>query len=288
MSGIGATLIRGHGRLDGARRVAVTAPGGETSALTARHAVVVCTGSRPVLPDLPGIDEARPWTNRQATDSGYVPERLAVVGAGGVGVEMATAWQGLGSQVTLLARGSGPAAPDGTLCGRTHRSRPRRGGRGRARRGIGPRAAPARRRAAIPRIGRRLRVGRQRDTFRDGPRAAHRRHRAGDHRTDARQLARRRRHLPSAGHRGRVALRGRRRQSPCPADPSGQVPGPHRRCGDRSARGGHAVGHRTVGPACHHRRPLRRATGLLHRSRSRRGRPDGATGRAARTPGAHG
>ncbi len=107
VSGIGATLIRGHGRLHGARRVAVTAPDGETSALTARHAVVVCTGSRPVLPDLPGIDEARPWTNRQATDSGYVPERLAVVGAGGVGVEMATAWQGLGSQVTLLARGPG-------------------------------------------------------------------------------------------------------------------------------------------------------------------------------------
>ncbi|OBF49588.1 pyridine nucleotide-disulfide oxidoreductase [Mycobacterium sp. 852002-53434_SCH5985345] len=107
VGGIGATLVRGHGRLDGPRRVAVTASDGATSVLTARHAVVICTGSRPVLPDLPGIDEARPWTNRQATDSSNVPERLAVVGAGGVGVEMATAWQGLGSQVTLLARGSG-------------------------------------------------------------------------------------------------------------------------------------------------------------------------------------
>ena len=36
-----------------------------------------------------------------------MPDRLAIVGAGGVGVEMATAWQGLGSSVTLLARGSG-------------------------------------------------------------------------------------------------------------------------------------------------------------------------------------
>ncbi|OBG38757.1 NAD(P)/FAD-dependent oxidoreductase [Mycobacterium sp. E3198] len=105
--GLGATLIRGHGRLAGPRRVAVSAPGGEQPALTARHAVVVCTGSRPALPDLPGIAEAKPWTNREATDSSYVPERLAVVGAGGVGVEMATAWQGLGSRVTLLARGSG-------------------------------------------------------------------------------------------------------------------------------------------------------------------------------------
>lgn len=107
VSGIGATLIRGHGRLDGARRVVVTDGAGERLALTARHAVVICTGSRSALPDLPGLAEAMPWTNRRATDSSAVPERMAVVGAGGVGVEMATAWQGLGSQVTLLVRGSG-------------------------------------------------------------------------------------------------------------------------------------------------------------------------------------
>jgi dihydrolipoamide dehydrogenase len=107
VAGIGATLIRGHGRLDGARRVTVSASDGNEVTLSARHAVVVCTGSRAALPDVPGIGDARPWTNRQATDSSYVPRRLAVVGAGGVGVEMATAWQGLGSSVTLLARGSG-------------------------------------------------------------------------------------------------------------------------------------------------------------------------------------
>src|SRR6201996_7540507 len=105
--GIGATLVRGHGRLDGPRRVKVTAADGAVSVLTARHAVIICTGSRAALPDLPGIAEARPWTNRKATDSSAVPNRLAVVGAGGVGVEMATAWCGLGASVTLLARGSG-------------------------------------------------------------------------------------------------------------------------------------------------------------------------------------
>ena len=107
VAGIGATLVRGHGRLEGPRRIVVTTSSGAQTALTARHAVVICTGSRPVLPDLPGMTEARPWTNRKATDSSEVPARLAVIGAGGVGVEMATAWQGLGSSVTLLARGSG-------------------------------------------------------------------------------------------------------------------------------------------------------------------------------------
>jgi dihydrolipoamide dehydrogenase len=53
---------------------------------------------------VPGIEEARPWTNREGTDSSHVPGRLAIVGGGGVGVEMATLWQGLGAQVTLLAR----------------------------------------------------------------------------------------------------------------------------------------------------------------------------------------
>ena len=67
--------------------------------------MIVCTGSTAAVPDLPGVAEAKPWTNRRATDSSSVPERLAVVGAGGVGVEMATAWRGLGSTVTLLARG---------------------------------------------------------------------------------------------------------------------------------------------------------------------------------------
>ncbi|CAM4206730.1 Mercuric reductase [Mycobacterium basiliense] len=106
VEGIGATLIRGHGRLDGPRRVVVTTPSSREVVLAVRHAVVVCTGSRPALPDLPGLTEARPWTNREATDSSDVPNRLAVVGGGGVAVEMATAWQGLGSKVTLLARGS--------------------------------------------------------------------------------------------------------------------------------------------------------------------------------------
>jgi dihydrolipoamide dehydrogenase len=107
LKGIGADLVRGHARLDGARRVAVETPDGSTVTLTARHAVAVCTGSVPAFPELAGLAEARPWTNRQATDVHEVPARLAIVGGGGVGVEMATAWHGLGSQVTLLAQDDG-------------------------------------------------------------------------------------------------------------------------------------------------------------------------------------
>ncbi|MFJ7417677.1 dihydrolipoyl dehydrogenase family protein [Streptomyces uncialis] len=103
----GADLYRGQGRLDGPRRVTVTDPDGVTRTLTARHAVAVCTGSRAIVPPLPGLAEARPWTSREATSADHAPGRLVVVGGGVVGVEMATAWQGLGSQVTLLVRGGG-------------------------------------------------------------------------------------------------------------------------------------------------------------------------------------
>lgn len=107
LEGIGADIHRGTGRLTGPREVTVTAPDGIEHHLTARHAVAVCTGTRAVVPDLPGIVEARPWTSREATSAEKVPGRLAVVGGGVVGVEMATVWQALGAQVTLLIRGGG-------------------------------------------------------------------------------------------------------------------------------------------------------------------------------------
>jgi len=65
LKSIGAELVRGQGRLAGPRRVAVETPGGETVPLTARHAVVIATGSRPAMPELAGLAEARPWTNRE-------------------------------------------------------------------------------------------------------------------------------------------------------------------------------------------------------------------------------
>ncbi|WP_329327722.1 NAD(P)/FAD-dependent oxidoreductase [Streptomyces mirabilis] len=103
----GIDLLRGHGRLAGEREVSVETPAGDTVRLRARHAVAVCTDSRADLPPLPGIENLRPWTSREATSAQQPPRRLVIVGAGVVGVEMATAWQALGSRVTLLARGDG-------------------------------------------------------------------------------------------------------------------------------------------------------------------------------------
>ncbi|WP_405486622.1 dihydrolipoyl dehydrogenase family protein [Streptomyces sp. NBC_00096] len=107
LESVGAHVYRGHGRLYGVRKVAVTSPEGEHHVLSARHAVVVATGTRAVIPDVPGLADARPWTSREATSAQAAPGRLLIVGGSVVAAEMATAWQALGSQVTLLVRGSG-------------------------------------------------------------------------------------------------------------------------------------------------------------------------------------
>ncbi|MEV0064212.1 NAD(P)/FAD-dependent oxidoreductase [Nocardia sp. NPDC050718] len=99
-------LVRGHGRLDGPKQVSVRTPDGGTVRLTARCAVALCTGTSAALPPLPELDTLRPWTSREATAAQTVPDRLAILGAGVVAVEMATAWQALGARVTLIARES--------------------------------------------------------------------------------------------------------------------------------------------------------------------------------------
>ncbi|WP_354511190.1 dihydrolipoyl dehydrogenase family protein [Oerskovia enterophila] len=113
LDGAGISLVRGLGRLVGPRLVEVSPEDPDadvddlpaTRLLAARHAVIVATGSVPVLPDTPGLAETDPWSSREATSVQDVPSSLVVIGGGVVGVEMATAFTDLGSKVTLLSRG---------------------------------------------------------------------------------------------------------------------------------------------------------------------------------------
>jgi dihydrolipoamide dehydrogenase len=99
----GITLVRGVGRLDGERRVVVRERDGGESRWTASRAVVLATGSRPVIPPVPGLAEAQPWDNRSATAMTEVPRRLAVLGGGPVGAELAQAVKRLGAaEVTVV------------------------------------------------------------------------------------------------------------------------------------------------------------------------------------------
>jgi pyruvate/2-oxoglutarate dehydrogenase complex dihydrolipoamide dehydrogenase (E3) component len=90
-------LLRGTAFLAGPGRVRV-----DGSELSAEH-VVLATGSEPVIPPVPGLREAEGiWTNREATGLQEVPDRLLVLGAGPVGVEMAQAVARLGASVAVV------------------------------------------------------------------------------------------------------------------------------------------------------------------------------------------
>lgn len=100
---VGADLIRGVGRLAGARRVEVDTPDGGRRTVEAARGVVLATGSRASVPPVEGLADARPWDNRDITTTSTVPGRLVVLGGGAVGVEMAQAFRRLGAaEVTVI------------------------------------------------------------------------------------------------------------------------------------------------------------------------------------------
>jgi dihydrolipoamide dehydrogenase len=105
MDDAGISLARGHGRITGPREVTLTAGDGSTSVLTARQAVVVATGSDPLVPHIDGLRDAKPWTSRDATSATTVPASLAIIGGGVVAAEMATAYAGFDTTVTVISRG---------------------------------------------------------------------------------------------------------------------------------------------------------------------------------------
>ena len=80
----------------GSDRVTVTA-----------ETILINTGSEPTVPDIPGLRESeRTVTSTDLIEATVLPERLAILGGGYLGVEFASIYRRFGSQVTLLSRSS--------------------------------------------------------------------------------------------------------------------------------------------------------------------------------------
>ena len=100
----GITLVRGHGTISGEREVTVTAHDGTLTTIQARQAVVIATGSVPVVPPIEGLDQTPFWGTRELVSAEDVPESITVIGAGVAGTELAQAFSRLGAKVTMIAR----------------------------------------------------------------------------------------------------------------------------------------------------------------------------------------
>ena len=64
--------------------------------------LVICTGSETFIPPIPGIDKAPYWTHRDALDNKELPQSLAIIGGGVIGMEFASFFSSLGVKVTVI------------------------------------------------------------------------------------------------------------------------------------------------------------------------------------------
>jgi len=92
----GCTVLEGHGRFVGPKRVQV---GDE--ALTADK-IFINVGGRAVVPPIPGLDQISYLTNSSMMDVDFLPPHLIVLGGSYVGLEFAQMYRRFGSEVTVV------------------------------------------------------------------------------------------------------------------------------------------------------------------------------------------
>ena len=95
------TVVDGHAQLGGTGKLAILKEGNAVAELVAKH-IVLATGAR--ARQLPGLeaDGERVWTYREAMIPEEMPRSLLVVGSGAIGIEFASFYRQMGTDVTVL------------------------------------------------------------------------------------------------------------------------------------------------------------------------------------------
>jgi len=109
--GLGVTVLRETARFSGPDTVLAGA-----REIRARR-FVIATGSRPLVPPIPGLDQVDYLTNESLFDLRQGPEHLAVIGGGPIGLEMAQAHRRLGAKVTVFEAHKALGRDDPELAG---------------------------------------------------------------------------------------------------------------------------------------------------------------------------
>ena len=108
-TGLGVEVLQGHARIVNPWTVEVTLNAGGTLRLTTRS-MVIAAGARPVVPDLPGLADSGYVTSdtlwEKFSPLSALPRRIAVLGGGPIGCELAQAFARLGAEVTQVEMGT--------------------------------------------------------------------------------------------------------------------------------------------------------------------------------------
>ncbi len=96
-------LLRGSAHFEGKNTILVSREDGSEKRIHADR-ILIATGARPAVPDIPGLKDTPYWTSTEALVAEELPSHLLIIGGSLVAVELAQAFRRLGSQVTILAR----------------------------------------------------------------------------------------------------------------------------------------------------------------------------------------
>jgi pyruvate/2-oxoglutarate dehydrogenase complex dihydrolipoamide dehydrogenase (E3) component len=99
----GAELIIGSAKFTGPKTLEVSLNEGGTRIVQGEK-IVIGTGTRATIANVPGLRESSPLTHIEALDLDYLPQHLIVLGGGYVGLELAQAMRRFGSSVTIVDR----------------------------------------------------------------------------------------------------------------------------------------------------------------------------------------
>jgi len=99
-SNLGVECLTGEAKISSPWSVEVTGAGG-TQTLTTRN-IVIAAGARPFIPPIPGLQEINPLTSDTIWSLRRLPRRLAVLGGGPIGSELAQCFARFGSEVTQV------------------------------------------------------------------------------------------------------------------------------------------------------------------------------------------
>ena len=96
-------LIRGWARFEDPHTLVVARTDGTSEPVSADR-ILIATGARPAIPDIPGLSDTPYWTSTEALVAEQIPKHLAVIGGSVVALELAQAYLRLGAKVTIFAR----------------------------------------------------------------------------------------------------------------------------------------------------------------------------------------
>ncbi len=96
-------LVRGSARFEDQNTLVIVGDDGSEKRIHADR-ILIATGARPAVPEIPGLKNTPYWTSAEALVAEELPRHLLVIGGAVVAVEFAQAFRRLGSEVTMLAR----------------------------------------------------------------------------------------------------------------------------------------------------------------------------------------